>query len=279
VNCETLHRQLLASERPDAPPPELGGHLAVCAACRDWHARLLQVERAASVLDVPPPLKKTAFIERFLAEGRKGTEVVEDTDKDMPAVLRFPPAVLPGHSSGALKIGKRERGLLKMAVAVAMAAALLLVTFGIWAWQRGGSASNRSSETETLSALEKRLRETPRWAEARTPDRRLEVLSDLADKVHSKAQSLARAGTVEELAGEVRLFREIITRMTNQEAPAIASTDRPRILKPIADHLLQLESEAGTLALTIPAAAPSLRELADAAREGDRQLRVLLRLT
>ena len=33
MNCETLHRQLLALERPDAPPPELGSHLAVCAAC------------------------------------------------------------------------------------------------------------------------------------------------------------------------------------------------------------------------------------------------------
>ena len=282
MNCETLHRQLLALERPDTPPPDLRSHLAVCAACRDWHARVLRVERAASALAVPPPLEKAAFVARFLAEGRTtGTEVVEDTGKDMPSVLQFVPPVQPGLASGVLKSSKRERALRKMAVAVAMAAALLLVTFGIWAWQRGGSTSGRSTATENLSALEQRLRDTPRWAEARTPNRRLEVLSGLADEVNGKAQSLARAGAMEGLASEVRLFREIIERMTGREASEIAPADRERVLRPLADYLARVGSDAGLLALQlaeeVPAAAPSVRELAAAAHDGERQLRALLR--
>jgi hypothetical protein len=278
VNCETLHRELLALERPDAPPPDLSSHLAVCAACRDWHARLLQMEREASTLPVPVPLKKAAFVERFLAEERTtGTDVVEETGKELPSVLRFAPPVQPGLANEVLKTSKRERGLQKMAVAVAMAAALLLVTIGIWAWQRGGSTSRRSSETESLSALEKRLRDTPRWAEARTPDRRLEVLRGLADQAHVKAQSFARAGAAERLAVEVRLFREIIERMTGREAPEIALADRQRVLLPLAHHLLEVESLAERLAQEVPSAASSLRELAAVARGGDRQLRALLR--
>jgi len=281
VNCETSHRYLLALERPDAPPPDLRSHLAVCAACRDWHARLLQMEREAAQIPVPAPREKNAFVERFLAEGRPATAPAlrdEKSGKTVPAVLRFPSDAQPSLANGSLKSGKRERGLQKMAVAVALAAALLLVTFGIWAWQRGNNSTPvNPNSPERLSALEQRLRDTPRWAEAQTPNTRLEVLSHLADETNDKAQSLARTGTTEGLAAEVRLYREIIDRITAREALEVAPADRERVLSPIVHRLAEVESQAGRLALEVPAASTPLRELAAAAREGGGQLRAILR--
>ncbi len=281
MNCETSHRCLLSLECPDAPPPDLCSHLAVCAACRDWHARLLQMEQQAAQLPVPAPREKNAFVERFLAEGRSVTAPAvrdEDAGKDGPSLLRFPPVGQPSLVNGSLKTGKRERGLQKMAVAVALAAALLLVTLGIWAWQRGnGSTPGNPNTPEKLSALEQRLRDTPRWAEARTPDTRLEVLSHLADETNDKARSLARTGTTEGLAAEVRLYREIIDRITAREALEVAPADRERVLSPIVHRLAEVESEAGRLADKVPSAATPLRELAAAAREGGGQLRAILR--
>ena len=64
MNCDVLCRRLLSLERPDDVPPEFAGHLAACAACRAWHARLCRMERLAVDLPVPAPARRAAKRQR-----------------------------------------------------------------------------------------------------------------------------------------------------------------------------------------------------------------------
>jgi hypothetical protein len=276
VNCDSLHRRLLTLEHPDRPPDEVREHLAACPACRDWHQRLLQMERRAATLPVPPPRRKTAFLERLVKEG----------EEKKPAEPR--PGLLPFLRPGPL--GSRERAMQKIAVSVAMAAALLLVALGIWAFQGGGPPPGNPGleQIDKRYSLKHRLEQDPRWSEDKPAAQRLEVLSDLAEEVRSAAQAAARTGfapgrrvearatTATDLEKEVRLFKDIVERITATEALQVDPGERAQILKPLADRFAVAESQARQLAMEVPSAAAPLRELAAAAGEGNRQLRTLL---
>lgn len=53
MNCKVLQKQLLGLETPDRPPPEAAAHLACCPDCREWHGRLVHMERAVACLPLP----------------------------------------------------------------------------------------------------------------------------------------------------------------------------------------------------------------------------------
>jgi hypothetical protein len=267
VNCDTIHRRLLSLERPDQPPADVRGHLASCPACRAWHRRLVDLESQASHLPVPPPRQKTAFLERL----RNGAGV--DT---APTLLRFDPP------RPRLESTQRERGRQKMAVAVALAATLLLVTLAVLLWTRGGTPPAPTPPGPTISPLADRLEKSARWALAKTPRQRLEVLSDLADEVHDNARKIAQGDSLKEIDKEVRLYREIIDRMTSTEARELKRDERVAVLKPLSERLARAESEAKQLALKLStndrlaAAVAPLRELAAAAHDGDQKIRALI---
>ena len=133
VKCSALQRRLLALDRPDQPPPDAREHLGGCSACRDWLQRLLHAESQVAELPVPPPCEKEVFLTLFLAAGAafpRPQTTSTRSEPIRPTLLRF-----PGSGSGS----PREKALRKVAVAVGLTAALLLVTIGIWAWQRGAS--------------------------------------------------------------------------------------------------------------------------------------------
>lgn len=263
MNCDSIHRRLLSLERPEQPPADVRGHLAACPACQGWHRRLLQVEQAPAGLPVPPPRQKTAFLERL----RKGTELAPD-------ILRFNP------SRPRPQLDTRERGRQKTAVAVALAAALLLVTLAVWLWKGSETPHPAIAKGPTLSPLADRLDKSAAWANARTPRERLGVLSDLADEVHGKAEKIAHGELLKDVDKDVNLYREIIDR-TTAEAKQLPRAQRLEVLKPLADRLARAESEANRLAeLSLkerPAAAAPLRQLAALSRQGDRQIRALIR--
>src|SRR5262249_35598134 len=177
---------------------ERGGQRACGPAWQAWDRRLLDVERRAAQLPVPAPTRKTAFLERLRQA------------EPAPAVLRFNPARPP--TPGAV----RERRLQKMAVAVALAPALLLITAGVWLWQRGGPPPTTRPQAP-VSLLAERLKGNPRWEKAETPVARLEVLTKLADEVHGKASAIAHTDALDGLDREVRLYQEIVQRITSTE--------------------------------------------------------------
>ena len=261
MNCDALHRRLLLLERLDQAPADLRGHLAGCPACRALYRKLLQVERQAAGLPVPPPQGKQAFVQRFLAD---------KADPPAPAPRRF------GLFRPGMTRAEREKALRKVALAVAMAASLLLVVLGIWAWQRDGGPSGGRPTAAKKTPLEERLGKSDAWAKARTPLDRLRVLGDLADEAQDRVHALAQKGSLASAHEQAALYRALVERITTTEAQQVDPKERRALLQPLADHLARVESNARQLALEKPEAAEPLLELAVAAHDGDRSLRKLI---
>ncbi len=258
--CDTIHRRLLALERPELPPADLRQHLEVCAGCRLWHEHLVQIERDVPQLSLPAPVNKRAFLVELMQEA--------ETPVSRPGVLRM--------SDFRSRPAKRERGLRKMAVAVALAATLLFLAFGVWiANQKDPVVVKPDQTVARKSPLEHRLENDARWDEARTPSERVKILDELANEVAWKALALPR-GSPEDLQAQVRLYSEVVKRLADKEAPEMTIEDRSRLLRPIAGRLAEVQSEATRLAVTTPEARVALEELAYAAAEGDRKLRALI---
>lgn len=69
MNCKLARRRLLSMVRPDQAPDEVRGHLSWCSDCRDWHRRLVRMEKNVQQIPVPRSHRHTkqAFFDSFLA--------------------------------------------------------------------------------------------------------------------------------------------------------------------------------------------------------------------
>jgi hypothetical protein len=266
VNCDTIHRRLLALEFPDQPGEDLRQHLDACPACRAWHEQVVQLERDVLQLPAPSPVHKAAFLSGLL----------QDTPSSMPT-----PGVLTLREFRS-RPPQRERGLRKMAVAVALAASLLVVAFGIWQLkQDDGSSSHRTADAEKrISRLDRHLDRDARWKAATTAKERVHILDELANDVEQKALALAEGNKREELNSQIQFYTEVIRRLTDKEAPELSQQLTPKeqsdLLQRIAERLSKVDSEATRLAMTNPESASPLQELASIAVEGRRKLRALI---
>jgi hypothetical protein len=70
MNCKVARRRLLSMVHPDQAPDEVQGHLSWCSDCREWHGRLVRLERNVQRIPVPRSHRRTkqAFLDSFLAE-------------------------------------------------------------------------------------------------------------------------------------------------------------------------------------------------------------------
>jgi hypothetical protein len=170
---------------------------------------------------------------------------------------------------------EREKALRKVALAVAMAASLLLVVLGIWAWQRDGGPQGGRPTAVKKTPLEECLDHSKAWAKAQTPRERLDVLGSLADEVKDRIHTLAQQGSLERAHEQAALYRALVERITSKEAKTVAAQDRQAIKK-LAEHLDEVQSQAHQLALEQPEIAEPLDELVVAARDGSRDLRKLI---
>src|SRR3954466_6807900 len=70
MNCKVARRKLLSLVRPDQASDEVRAHLSWCSDCREWHRRLVRMERHIQRIPVPRSHKSTkqAFLQSFLAD-------------------------------------------------------------------------------------------------------------------------------------------------------------------------------------------------------------------
>jgi hypothetical protein len=90
MNCKLARRRLLSMVRPDQAPDEIRGHLSWCSDCRDWHRRLVRLERNVQRIPVPHSHghTKQAFLDSFLAASA-------DTPQAPPAPPSPPESTAP----------------------------------------------------------------------------------------------------------------------------------------------------------------------------------------
>ncbi len=198
MNCPTIQQLLLMSDQPAQPAVEVRAHLAECAACRSLQRRLLAVEQQIPLLPVPASTRRDSFLQQV----RQGNVLPEPTVSAAELWLTgYRPA--------------KERGLLKLALSLALAASLLLFALGWWLWP------HHDGRTLTADPLVVRqLDRNQRLAQARTPWERVEVLADLARGLHREAQQLAGKSNPEELRVVARFYREVVREDLVKEARA-----------------------------------------------------------
>ncbi|MCI0456662.1 MAG: hypothetical protein L0Z62_06745, partial [Gemmataceae bacterium] len=120
-----------------------------------------------------------------------------------------------------------------------------------------------------------------RLAEADSPRKRVETLAELADTLHRESRALSQGDGAQELQALARLYERVIEKGVVPRAREMpAGQERLEALKPIVAQLAQAEREARQLAerLAQKSARTSepLRQIAAAAKTGDRELRGLM---
>jgi hypothetical protein len=72
MNCKVARRKLLSMVRPDQAPDEIRAHLSWCSDCREWHRRLVRMEKNIQRIPVPRSHKSTkqSFMDSFLADAK-----------------------------------------------------------------------------------------------------------------------------------------------------------------------------------------------------------------
>jgi hypothetical protein len=262
MNCQAIQNQLLILPDPRRPGADVRAHLQGCAACRQWHQRLIQLERHMPLLPVPSSTARAGVMRRFLAGG-----TVRRPKPPAPW-----PSVPPSYRM-SLQVSRSSNY-----VAAGVAAALVLAVLGGWVWLSlgpGPAPAKRPPPPDPfLASLFKR---DLRLAVARTPQDRLEALLELAEDLHGQARAGVQAAGVEDLENLAQLFDQVVRQGMVPVAQKLPPAERRRLLDAIAGRLARTSREADQLAQNAPAApADALRQIAAAARFGDGQLRNLL---
>jgi hypothetical protein len=255
MNCQSVQRQILASEHPDRLEPEVERHLAGCPACREVQRSLLRIEAALPTLPIPPSAGPVILFRTLVYP-------VIDTTGSGRFVPRPPKE--QRERSGPRRL--RESSRQKLALAFALAASLLVFAIGWWAWPHGHLS------VESVRMVRYRHDRDDGFRMARTPRERVETLALLGDALIEEVRltdDLVRLG---ELA---RVYQHLVENDLLAEAARIPTADRSELLHSVANRLSQTESEASRLASEQPHRARQLRVIARSARKGDVRLRAL----
>jgi hypothetical protein len=256
MNCRSLQRWLLQAEDPVRLPAEVREHLLECPACRRLQSRLVRIEQHAGRLPVPPSTAKADFVREFLAPARGAG---------------FQPAAgAPGRLEAYPTRPWRY-------VAAAAAAVLFLVGAGLALLAlRPHTTPNETAPIVNRPLLDSVLERDLRLAKAATQRERVEALAELAGDLHTETQILAPAATAEDLDALAQLYAQVVRDGLVPGAWSVPQTERREVLGPIARRLAETATAADQRARQVPASAPALLAIAQAARDGDGALRKLI---
>jgi hypothetical protein len=246
MNCTIVQRRLLALENPRRTPAELQAHLSDCPTCRDWLRHLVELERRVPLLPVPASTAKDAFLARVLAG-----EVVPRRES--------PPVHRP--VAGRVDGRRRDRGMRKAALAVALAAGLLLFVVIVAAMQNQrlpGPRRQAAPDPLLADLLDRDLR----LARAPARSERFLELAALAEELRRQAEPLAAAGSAEDLHALSGWYRQVVREGVVTLGPDASAPDRRKV----ADRLDLARDESERLARESPEdCATDLREMATTA--------------
>lgn len=266
MNCDHVQRLLLVARRPEQPSAEAAAHLAQCPACRLWHGRLVGIERQIPQLPVPSSQAKRRLLRHVLAGGAGEWE--------RPRADRV--ACSPTQDDAA-----SHSPTLPLYHTLTLVAAGLLVAVGGW-WLLRASPNPHTAQVERPARVPDQLFARLsaghlRLAQAQTPQDRVAEVARFVDHVHQHTQDLASVADPATLQTLARLYERLVRDGVVRGAHAVARDQRRTSLVPLAERLARLGDEAERWVHEVPpgSAAP-LRQIAAAARAGDRQLRTLI---
>jgi hypothetical protein len=263
MTCEVTRRQLLTVERPDRPPSALRPHLAECPACREWASNLAKLEARVARLPVP---SSEAAKARLLKQLREPPLVPESMRVEIPILPFTPP---------------KERGLRKLAVALALAAAVVLIAVGLFVSPRQEATQVAVKDTpRTPAEIQKWMKELRdlRVAKAETSRQKVEVLAECADELLREIRLASALPSPERLKLLATVYDDTLQKELLAHARSIAPNEQRVLLPRLAGEMGRTESEFTRLASEAPEEeAAQLRQIAATAHECDQVLRQLAR--
>jgi hypothetical protein len=262
MNCDLTRRRLLAAEHPARPSPDVKRHLAACPACRAWQQGLAALEAQVALLPVPHSDGKRRLLKEILAPAGAG------------AARALAPlgVVLPTPRTTPLK----ERGLQKLSLAVAVAAAVVLFAVGLALWPNGGLPELPPAP---LSPVDQALtRRDALYAKAQNPRQLVEAAAAFLATLHREADDLAAAAAdADKLAVVAEAYGRVVRDDLKRFARDLSPGEKAEVLATVAEQLGREESHFRQLASkAVWVSKGPLTQIADAAREGERDLRGLI---
>ncbi len=263
MNCQAVQNQIIALPDPRQLSPTLLAHVASCAACQAWARQAERLEGLLEQLPVPP------------APAEKKEAMIGDLMQADPVIQ--PMAVPATRPSFVVVAG---RFLQRNANAVGGLAAAVLVVVGI-AWyanKQPGPKPPDFVQTEKHPLLEKMVARDVALARAETPARRLEVLGGMADDLAGETRGMARVASPSELNDLARWYDKVVKDGIVRQAKemplhAMPQPEKRKLLDGLAAKLEADATEADKLSREAPQdAQPTLKRIADTARDGAREL-------
>ncbi len=267
MKCQSVQNLILALPDPRELSPELAEHVAGCAACQAWAKQAARIETMIAQLPVPP------------APSDKKSALIGELMQAEPVILPMPvPAQRPSFAIVAARFvahnGKAFAGL---------AAAVLVVVGIAWWANRPTTPRQEVVETQKHPFLDKLVARDIALARADTPAKRLELLSGMADDLATETRGMARIASAAELTDFARWYEKVVTKGVVQQAKempvhAMTPAEKRKLFESLATKLDTDATEAEKLSREVPQdAQPTLKRMADTAREGEKSLRALAR--
>jgi hypothetical protein len=278
MNCELARNRILAVDEPAELPEELTEHLDGCESCRAWSRLFAQIDLALVQLPVPASegIGKAAVLERIRAT-KSMVSIPASTKssanhkplaaKPMPVDLErdLPPKK---YKPGAFAAKYWPAGLI---------AATLLI--GVSAWLSFRNQKPEQSPGPADPLLDSVVRLNVELARTQSATERVDVLTKLADELNQEMREIARAdATGENMQALELMYRKVILQGLIAQAKMVKRAEREQVLGRIADNLAQAGKNADQSAAEAPEhSAVRLRNAADIAREGAKEIRLLIK--
>jgi hypothetical protein len=263
MNCKEAYVCLLTSERPAAPPLELGRHLLRCPQCRSRQARLLRLEGEVHELNGelrgPTPVARQELLAQLGPQSVQPIPIGAQDER-------------PGRRDPYAWVGW---------VAVAGVAAVVMLSLGLglgWSLsllvgRPGTPLAGRPAAAPQESLVARILESDLKLAEVSTSKDQLAALADIAGELRREALRLSQEGSVEDVILLSGLYERVVCQGLVGRARLLPAEQQDGLLASLVGELEQTADASERAALSAqPGANEGLRHLARAARTASRTL-------
>ncbi|AWM39915.1 hypothetical protein GobsT_16980 [Gemmata obscuriglobus] len=261
MNCQAVQNQIIALADPRHLPPSLLAHVSTCEACQGWAQRAARLESMLKRLPVPsaPRDRKEALIGELMA--------ADPVIRPMVAPAPRPSVVAP-----LARLAREHPS------SIGGLAAAVLITVGlVWYGTRPRTVPHEFVESHEHPLLRKMVARDVALTRADGPAKRLEVLGGMAEDLAGETRGMARIAPSAELKDFARWYDKVVkdgmVRQVKELPLHMDAGEKRRLLDNLKGRLEADAAEADKLATEAPQdAQPTLKRMADTAREGAREL-------
>lgn len=251
MKCRQALQRMLATSGRRKLSPEVLAHVQGCRRCQRFKARLGVIDRAIPQLPVPDSqAAKADLIQQILAQ---------------PTTTVSP--------SWRVRFGITWQ---RSVIAAAALVLFVLLVSGVFNRERRPNQPPMPPDDFLAEMVERNVS----LATAATPQKRVEELAILADRLEARTRNVARVASADDLNDLADLYSLVVqsdkglVKRAGAVAEDLPAADKVKLIDPIAERLLRASQEAERMSGEVPpAAVASMKKIAATARQASQTLR------